>query len=41
MFNMHDLYTKEARAYTEAEMAQLRHYYTGLIEKYLPPELNW
>jgi len=41
LFNQHDLYTKEARTYTEAEMAEMRMYYSGLIAKYLPEELDW
>ena len=41
LFNQHDLYTKAKVAYTEAEMAELKAYYSTLIEKYLPTELNW
>ena len=41
LFNQHDLYTKKNVSYTEAEMRELRAYYTTLIDKYLPAQLNW
>ena len=41
LFNQHDLYTKARTAYTEAEMEELRTYYSGIINKYLPAELEW
>jgi len=41
LFNQHDLYTKHDVAYSAAELSQLREYYSCLIAKYLPSELNW
>jgi len=41
LFNQHDLYTKRDVTYSEAEMATMKVYYQGLIEKYLPAQLNW
>ena len=41
LFNRHDLYTKASRPYSEGEMTELRAYYSTLIDKYLPAELDW
>ena len=41
LFNQHDLYTKRDRSYSEKELAQLKEYYSGLIDKYLPHVLSW
>lgn len=41
LFNQHDLYTKRDVAYSAAELDELRSYYTTLIDKYLPEELDW
>ena len=41
LFNQHDLYTKKNVKYTEAELSEMRAYYSGLVDKYLPAELNW
>jgi len=41
LFNQHDLYTKRDVNYTREQMAEMRAYYTTLIDKYLPAELNW
>jgi len=41
LFNQHDLYTKKDTNYTAEEMGELRQYYTELIEKYLPAQLDW
>lgn len=41
LFNRHDLYTKRDEPFTESEVEALRAYYTRLIEKYMPAELEW
>lgn len=41
MFQQHDLYTKSNTPYTEKELQEMRKYYSGLIDKYLPGKLRW
>jgi len=41
LFNQHDLYTKRDVKYSDQELAELKAYYTSLIDKFLPPVLNW
>jgi len=39
LFNQHDLYTKKNTMFTDEKMAEMREYYDGLIQKYLPATL--
>ena len=41
LFNQHDLYTKKDVRFTATEMREMRAYYTTLIDKYLPAQLDW
>jgi inositol oxygenase len=39
-FNKYDLYTKDNTSYTESQLSKLKHYYSNLINKYLPEPLS-
>lgn len=41
LFNQHDLYTKHDTTYSEVEIAEMRAYYTTLVDKYLPAALDF
>eukprot|EP00965_Chrysotila_dentata_P259270 6213499-Pleurochrysis_carterae.AAC.3 len=41
LFNQFDLYTKRNIPYTAEDLASMRDYYSGLIDKYLPGKLDW
>lgn len=41
LFNQHDLYTKDNVNYSDEQMAELKVYYSKLVDKYLPAELDW
>jgi len=41
LFNQHDLYTKRDVKYSDSELAELREYYSTLVNKYLPAELHF
>eukprot|EP00320_Phaeocystis_rex_P006331 CAMPEP_0119056818 /NCGR_PEP_ID=MMETSP1178-20130426/1384_1 /TAXON_ID=33656 /ORGANISM="unid sp, Strain CCMP2000" /LENGTH=830 /DNA_ID=CAMNT_0007037587 /DNA_START=62 /DNA_END=2554 /DNA_ORIENTATION=- len=41
LFNQHDLYTKRDTPYSEVELAEMRAYYSTLIDKYLPAKLDF
>lgn len=41
LFNRYDLYTKHNTTYTEVEMTDLKTYYGGLIQEFLPEKLDF
>jgi inositol oxygenase len=41
LFNQHDLYTKRDTLYSAAELAEMKAYYSTLVDKYLPAQLDF